>query len=120
MTSTSIAMIATIVLLTIIMLWSSEQVLAASTPAANVTTTDGQQPTHPGPQQAQSGVLAQIQRTMPNLKQALIIFTSLNGILIVLAAALYVFRNMLHNQSASTLASIKNTQSRLPLENKPK
>ncbi|MEJ2180440.1 MAG: hypothetical protein P8Y28_08390 [Gammaproteobacteria bacterium] len=120
MTPSSIAMIATIVLLAIVMLWSAEKIFAASTPVVNATTTEGQQQPHPGPQQPQTGVLAQIQQTMPNLKQALIIFTSLNGILIALGAALYVLRNMLDNQSASTLASIKNTQSRFPLEKNPK
>ena len=120
MTASSIAMIATIVLLAITMLGSPEKVVAASTPMANATTIDGQQQRLTESQQPQSGLLSQIQQKMPNLKQALIIFTILNGILIVFGTALYVIRNMLDNQSASTLVSIKNTQSRFPLEKKPK
>ena len=58
------------------------------------------------------GLLSEINQKMPNLKLALIIFTSFNGILIVLGAIALVFKKRLEDQSASTLASIKATQSR--------
>lgn len=68
------------------------------------------------PQQDSSGLLSRINRTMPNLEQALIIFTSFNGLLIVLGAVALVLKKRMEDNSASTLASIKATQSRIPQE----
>lgn len=86
-------------------------VLASSTQTADAPISETQTTVNTGAQQDASGLLSEIHQAMPNLEQALIIFTSFNGILIVLGAAAYVLRERLNDQSASTLASIKATQS---------
>ena len=68
------------------------------------------------PQQDSGGLLSRIKQTMPNLEQALIIFTSFNGLLIVFGAVALVVKKRMEDDSASTLASIKATQSRIPQE----
>ena len=68
------------------------------------------------PQQGTGGWLSRINQTMPNLERALIIFTSFNGLLIVFGAAALVVKKRMEDESASTLASIKATQSRIPQE----
>ena len=67
-------------------------------------------------QQGSGGLMSRINQTTPNLEQALIIFTSFNAILIVFGAIALVLKNRMEDESASALASIKATQSRIPQE----
>jgi len=115
MTPSSFLFTAAIVFLAIVMQLNSGDAFATSPPIANESTTDGQVKNLTNPEQFPDIPLSQLQQKMPNLKQALIIFTSLNGILIVFGAAALVLRKRLDDQSASTLASIKATQSRIPV-----
>jgi hypothetical protein len=60
---------------------------------------------------ASNGLITRLQRTMPHLDQALIIFSSVNGILIVSGLLLVFLKERLHRQSAQTLATLKSAHS---------
>ncbi len=51
-----------------------------------------------------------IARNIPALQQALILFTSINAVLIVFGGVTYLLKKRMENESASTLASIKDKQ----------
>lgn len=51
-----------------------------------------------------------IVRNIPALQQALILFTSVNAILIVFGGVAYLLKKRMENETASTLASIKDKQ----------
>jgi len=116
MKPSSASLKATIILLAIAMQLLAGNVLATSKQTANAATSEEQVKVHSNTQQDSDDLLSQIHQKIPNLEQALIIFTSFNGILIVSGAAVYGLRKRLDDQSASTLASIKATQSRIAME----
>ena len=88
-------------------------VLATPTQTGDAPLTETHMSASAVSQEDTSGWLSGIQQIMPNLEQALIIFTCVNGILIVFGTAAYLLRKRLDSQSASTLASIRATQSPL-------
>lgn len=55
--------------------------------------------------------ITQLQQTMPHLEQALIIFASANGLLIISGLLLIYMKERLHRQSAQTLATFRTSQS---------
>ncbi|WP_455221421.1 hypothetical protein [Kaarinaea lacus] len=66
-------------------------------------------PDHTSPGNDQNNRATHLHQAAPYLNQALIIFTSTNGILIVCGVVLIVLKERLHRQSAKTLASLKAT-----------
>jgi hypothetical protein len=55
--------------------------------------------------------ITHLQQTMPHLEQALIIFVSANGLLIISGLLFIYMKERLHRQSAQTLATFRTSQS---------
>lgn len=61
-----------------------------------------------------NNLITQLQQSMPHLEQALIIFTSANGLLIISGLLLVYMKERLHRQSAQTLATFRTSRSIVP------
>ena len=58
--------------------------------------------------------ITHLQQTMPHLEQALIIFVSANGLLIISGLLLVYMKERLHRQSTQTLATFRTHQTIVP------
>ncbi|WP_455202048.1 hypothetical protein [Kaarinaea lacus] len=110
---TSASLKVTVFIVVIVTYTLATNVFATSIQTGDALIAETQPSANAGSQSDTGGLLSEIQQMMPHLEQALIIFTSFNGILIVFGAAAYLLRKRLDSQSVSTLASIRATQSPL-------
>ena len=72
-------------------------------------------PDDTSPGNDRNSLMTYLHQAAPHLNQALIIFTSTNGVLIVCGIVLIVLKERLHRQSARTLAGLKANSDVKPL-----